>query len=175
MVRVPGREPYRVRLHPHGVPGPAGGPAGAVRRSTRFRSSSSGQALPLPGCRESLELRDCRAGHAGPLGCTYSWRAAGASLRIGCAVSSAPRIWPQLGRVSSCGIAPSSRRAIQIFGSGCLITSAFPQCVRVVIAATAEAADVAEALDLAWWVFRRAAGDDAGWDMAAATAEVRPW
>jgi len=45
----------------------------------------------------------------------------------------------------------------------------------VVIVATVTVADVAEALDLAWWVFRKAAGDDAeGWDMAGATAEVRP-
>src|SRR5215469_9943477 len=54
MARVPGREPYRVRLHPHGVPGAPGGPAGAVRRGPRFRCSSSGQpvlcpALPRPG------------------------------------------------------------------------------------------------------------------------------
>lgn len=47
--------------------------------------------------------------------------------------------------------------------------------VRVVAVATVEAADVAGALDLAWRVFRTAAGDDAeGWDMAGATAEVRP-
>jgi len=47
--------------------------------------------------------------------------------------------------------------------------------VRVVIIATVVADDVAEALDLAWWAFREAAGDDpAGWDMAAASAEVQP-
>jgi hypothetical protein len=47
--------------------------------------------------------------------------------------------------------------------------------VRVVVVATVRAADVAEALDLAWQVFRQAAGDDpAGWDMTAAMAEVRP-
>jgi hypothetical protein len=47
--------------------------------------------------------------------------------------------------------------------------------VRVVIAATVIADDVAEALDLAWWAFREAAGDDlAGWDTAAASAEVQP-
>jgi len=47
--------------------------------------------------------------------------------------------------------------------------------VRVVIAATVEAADVAAALDLAWSVFRKAAGDDLeGWDTAAASAEVKP-
>ena len=47
--------------------------------------------------------------------------------------------------------------------------------LQIVIAATVDAADVAEALDLAWQAFRKAAGDDAaGWDMAAATAEVRP-
>jgi len=47
--------------------------------------------------------------------------------------------------------------------------------VRVVIVATVVADDVAEALDLAWWAFREAAGDDlAGWDAAAASAEVQP-
>ena len=47
--------------------------------------------------------------------------------------------------------------------------------VRVVIVATAIADDVAEALDLAWWAFREAAGDDlAGWDTSAASAEVQP-
>jgi hypothetical protein len=40
---------------------------------------------------------------------------------------------------------------------------------------TVGAAHVAEALDLAWWAFRRAVGDDAeGWDTAAAAAEVKP-
>ena len=42
------------------------------------------------------------------------------------------------------------------------------------VMATVVADDVAEALDLAWWAFREAAGDDAGWDMAAASAEVQP-
>jgi hypothetical protein len=47
--------------------------------------------------------------------------------------------------------------------------------VRVVIVMTVAAADVAEALDAAWWAFLKAADDDAeGWDLAAATAEVRP-
>ena len=47
--------------------------------------------------------------------------------------------------------------------------------VRVVIVATVDAADVAEALDLTWWTFRKAAGEDlAGWALAAAEAEVRP-
>ena len=47
--------------------------------------------------------------------------------------------------------------------------------VRVVIVATVDAADVAEALDLAWWTFRKAAGEDlAGWDLASAAAEVQP-
>jgi hypothetical protein len=47
--------------------------------------------------------------------------------------------------------------------------------VRVIIVATVDAADVAEALDLAWWTFRKAAGEDlAGWDLARAAAEVRP-
>jgi hypothetical protein len=47
--------------------------------------------------------------------------------------------------------------------------------VRAVVVATVGAEDVAETLDLAWWVFREAAGDAlAGWDMAAASAEVQP-
>lgn len=47
--------------------------------------------------------------------------------------------------------------------------------VRVVIVMTVEAADVAEAVTLAWRVFTEAAGDDiGGWDLAAATADVRP-
>ena len=47
--------------------------------------------------------------------------------------------------------------------------------VRVVIVATVDVADVAEALDLAWCAFRKAAGDDlAGWDLAGASAEVGP-
>jgi len=47
--------------------------------------------------------------------------------------------------------------------------------VRVVVVMAVDAGDVAEALDLAWWVFRKAAENDAGgWDMAGATAEVRP-
>jgi hypothetical protein len=44
-----------------------------------------------------------------------------------------------------------------------------------VIVATVDADDVAEALDLAWWTFRKAAEEDlAGWDLARAAAEVRP-
>ena len=40
--------------------------------------------------------------------------------------------------------------------------------------ATVDADDVAEALDLAWWTFQKAAGTDlAGWAMADAEAEVR--
>ncbi len=47
--------------------------------------------------------------------------------------------------------------------------------VRVVLAVSVDAGDVAEALDAAWRAFRKAAGDDAaGWDMSAAMAEVRP-
>jgi hypothetical protein len=47
--------------------------------------------------------------------------------------------------------------------------------VRVVIVATADAGDVAEALELAWWAFREAAGEDSSrWDTAGTTAEVRP-
>jgi len=47
--------------------------------------------------------------------------------------------------------------------------------VRVVVVMTVDAGDVAEALGLAWWVFMKAVGDDAGgWDTAAATAEVLP-
>jgi hypothetical protein len=47
--------------------------------------------------------------------------------------------------------------------------------VRVTIAAAVDAADVAGALTVAWDAFGQAAGDDAaGWDMAAASAEIRP-
>ena len=47
--------------------------------------------------------------------------------------------------------------------------------VRVMIAVTVDAPDVAEALDAAWWSFRQAVADDTeGWDLAAAMAEVRP-
>jgi hypothetical protein len=47
--------------------------------------------------------------------------------------------------------------------------------VRVVIVATVDAADAAEALDLTWWTFRKAAGEDLdGWALADAEAEVRP-
>jgi hypothetical protein len=47
--------------------------------------------------------------------------------------------------------------------------------VRVTITAAIDAADVAQALTAAWDAFRLAAGDDAaGWDMAAASAEIRP-
>jgi hypothetical protein len=42
------------------------------------------------------------------------------------------------------------------------------------IVASVGGADVADALDLAWQAFRKA-GDDTGWDTAAAAAEVRPW
>lgn len=49
------------------------------------------------------------------------------------------------------------------------------ESVRVLVAATVTAADVAEALDIAWQVFRWATGADTeGWDIAAAMAEVRP-
>jgi hypothetical protein len=46
--------------------------------------------------------------------------------------------------------------------------------LRLTLAVTVTAPDVAQALAAAWWVFRKAASHDAGWDMAAATAEVRP-
>ena len=47
--------------------------------------------------------------------------------------------------------------------------------LQLVIVATVVAADVAEALDLAWQSFRKAAGGDvAGWEMASAAGEVRP-
>ena len=46
---------------------------------------------------------------------------------------------------------------------------------RVTVVMTVGAPDIAQALTAAWWVFRKAAGSDAaGWDMASATAEVRP-
>jgi hypothetical protein len=46
--------------------------------------------------------------------------------------------------------------------------------LQLVIVAAVDAADVADALDLAWQSLRKAAADDVGWDMPAATAEVRP-
>ncbi|MBO0823320.1 MAG: hypothetical protein J2P27_05615 [Actinobacteria bacterium] len=47
--------------------------------------------------------------------------------------------------------------------------------VRVTVAVTVKATDVAEALASAWHTFRQAAHDDVhGWDMASAAAEVRP-
>ena len=47
--------------------------------------------------------------------------------------------------------------------------------VRVVIVATAEASDIAEALSAAWRAFRKAAGGDlADWDLTGAAAEVEP-
>jgi hypothetical protein len=47
--------------------------------------------------------------------------------------------------------------------------------VRVTMAMTVLAPDIAQALTTAWWTFRKAVGNDTeGWDMASATAEVRP-
>lgn len=46
--------------------------------------------------------------------------------------------------------------------------------LQLVIVATVDAADVAEALDLAWQAFRKAAGDGDGWDVGRVTADVRP-
>lgn len=47
--------------------------------------------------------------------------------------------------------------------------------VRVSLAMTVAATDVAEALATAWRAFQQAAGRDSrGWDMTSATAEVRP-
>lgn len=47
--------------------------------------------------------------------------------------------------------------------------------VRVRLAMTVAATDVAEALATAWRAFQQAAGSDAqGWDMSSATADVRP-
>lgn len=46
--------------------------------------------------------------------------------------------------------------------------------VRVRVAVTVEAADVAQAVTLAWAAFQAAAGAPGAWDMAAATAEARP-
>ena len=50
-----------------------------------------------------------------------------------------------------------------------------PDSVRVRIAVTARAADLGQAAVIAWDVFRVAAGDDiTAWDLAAASAEIRP-
>ena len=47
--------------------------------------------------------------------------------------------------------------------------------IRVVIVATAEASDVAEALDLTWSAVLEGVGADlSGWDLAQAEADVRP-
>jgi hypothetical protein len=47
--------------------------------------------------------------------------------------------------------------------------------VAVRILMTVDAADVAQALTVAWDAFQRAVGDDpAGWDTASATAEIQP-
>ena len=47
--------------------------------------------------------------------------------------------------------------------------------VRVTIAMTVDARDVADALAIAWDAFTSAAADDlGGWDVTTATAEVRP-
>jgi len=46
--------------------------------------------------------------------------------------------------------------------------------VRVTIAMTVLAPDVAQALTAAWWTFRKAVGNDTeGWDLAGASAEVQ--
>ena len=50
-----------------------------------------------------------------------------------------------------------------------------PDYVRVTVALTVAAADVAEALAIAWDTFRAAARDDlTGWEVTAAATEVQP-
>jgi len=46
--------------------------------------------------------------------------------------------------------------------------------VRIRVAVSVQAADVAEAVGAAWGVFQEAAGEVGGWDLAAARAEVHP-
>ncbi len=46
--------------------------------------------------------------------------------------------------------------------------------VRIRVTVAVDAADVADAVAVAWDVFRKAAGEVGGWDTAAARAEVRP-
>lgn len=46
--------------------------------------------------------------------------------------------------------------------------------VRIRVAVSVQAADVAEAVGAAWDVFQEAAGEVGGWDLAAARAEVHP-
>lgn len=47
--------------------------------------------------------------------------------------------------------------------------------VQVVVVMTVVSTDVGEALAATWWAFLEAAGDDAtGWDVAGASAEVKP-
>jgi hypothetical protein len=49
------------------------------------------------------------------------------------------------------------------------------ESVKVLVVATVSAADVADALDIAWQVFHWTVSTDTeGWDMAATVAEVRP-
>jgi hypothetical protein len=88
------------------------------------------------------------------VGCTLAWRAAAGDFGRRLA-----------GQESSAVLAPHVDREIR----------RGRDFVRVVIVMAVDSGDVAEALTLAWRVFREAAGDDAdGWDMATATAEVRP-
>jgi len=49
-----------------------------------------------------------------------------------------------------------------------------PDNVRVTVAMTVVAGDVAEALDIALLAFEQASGDVLDWDMTSAAAEVRP-
>jgi hypothetical protein len=46
--------------------------------------------------------------------------------------------------------------------------------VRIRVAVSVQAADVAEAVGAAWGVFREAAGEVGAWDLAAARAEAHP-
>jgi len=46
--------------------------------------------------------------------------------------------------------------------------------VRVRVTVSVQATDVADAVGAAWEVFRAAAGEIGGWDLAAASAQVRP-
>ena len=99
-----------------------------------------------------------------------------------------PRYWvrlsvPRIGGLRAWGLAEGDferRLAMQasVMVSGPHIageTRRGRSFLRVTIAMTVTAADVGQALVIAWRVFRKAAGDDlgAGWDTASASAEVK--
>jgi hypothetical protein len=97
------------------------------------------------GTRWAVRLSVARRG--GPL----SWGAASGDFERGLARQASktvidPRIWSE------------SRRG--------------REHVRVTVTMTVIAADVAEAATAAWWVFRKAAASERGWDLVTVSAEI---